>query len=165
MKPLRGTVWKFGDDINTDLIAPGRYMSAPIDEMKQHVLEIVNPRFPREVKPGDIIIAGNNFGCGSSREEAPAVLQACGISAFIAGSFARIFFRNAIAIGLPVITCPDISGLCNEGDTVILDIDAATVTNEATGKKRDCESLSEEIRKILTGGGILSLLKDIAAGQ
>ena len=162
MEPVTGKVWKFGDDINTDLIAPGRYMSSPVDEQKKHVLELKNPRFPSEVQPGDII-GGENFGCGSSREEAPAVLKACGIAAVIAESFARIFFRNAIAIGLPVVTCSGVSGAFSEGDIITLDLDAATVKGE--GKTLPCDVFPPEVKAILEKGGVLPMLQEIAENQ
>ena len=165
MQIIEGKVWKFGDDINTDVISPGRYMNAPIEEIREHVLEVVNPRFSREVKEGDVIIGGNNFGCGSSREEAPAVLKACGIAAVAAESFARIFFRNAIAVGLPIVACPGVSGAFNEGANIKLDLDAGRVTNLKTGSVLSFEPLPGEMKEVLSKGGILSLLKEIARNQ
>jgi 3-isopropylmalate/(R)-2-methylmalate dehydratase small subunit len=163
MNTIEGRVWKFGDDVNTDLIVPGRYMNSSLSEMRKHVLETVSPRFPGEVQSGDVIVGGHNFGCGSSREEAPAVLQSCGVSAVIAESFARIFFRNAIAIGLPVITCGGVSQAFKEGDVITLDMDAAAVAGAGTILR--CEALSSEMKDMLVKGGILPVLKEIAAGQ
>ncbi|OGN89655.1 MAG: 3-isopropylmalate dehydratase, partial [Chloroflexi bacterium RBG_13_46_14] len=150
MDVIKGKVWKFGDNINTDVIIPGRYMNTPIEEMKKHALEMVNPQFPRDVKKGDVIVGGENFGCGSSREEAVAVLKANGIAAVVCESFARIFFRNAISTGLPVIVCPGMSEAFKENDTLELDVDAATVTNVNLETVLSCEPLSEEIKEILS---------------
>ena len=99
MNVIKGKVWKFGDNIDTDVISPSKYMEAPMDEQVKHVMEAINPKFSQEVKPGDIIVAGRNFGCGSSRETAPDLIKRLGIAAVVAESFARIFFRNSVAIG------------------------------------------------------------------
>lgn len=157
---IRGKVWKFGDNINTDIIISGRYMNAPLEEMKTHALKIVNPQFSLNVKKGDVIVGGENFGCGSSREEAVAVLKANGIAALICESFARIFFRNAVSIGLPVIICPGVSGVFNENDTLELDLDAATVTDINRKTVLSCEPLSEELLAVLSKGGILPILRE-----
>ena len=156
---VRGRVWKFGDNVDTDVITPGIYMDAPMDEMKKHVLETLSPRFPLEVQPGDIIIAGKNFGCGSSRETAPNAIQALGVAAVVAGSFGRIFFRNAISIGLPIITCPQADHLFQEGEEAELDIPRATVNNLTQGSSLAGEPLAKDILDILFAGGILALLK------
>jgi|WetSurMetagenome_2_1015567.scaffolds.fasta_scaffold09082_4 3-isopropylmalate/(R)-2-methylmalate dehydratase small subunit len=162
MSTKRSVVWKFGDNINTDLMAPGRYMNSSLGEMKMHVFELVNPCFSSAVKPGDVIVAGQNFGCGSSREEAPSVLKSCGISAVIAESFARIFFRNSIAVGLPVLTCRGVSAVFQDGDTLELDLDASSVTAVRTGTILACDALSPDIKGILLKGGILPVLKEIS---
>jgi 3-isopropylmalate/(R)-2-methylmalate dehydratase small subunit len=156
---VRGKVWKFGDNVDTDLITPGIYMDAPMEEMKKHVMETLTPRFPLEVQPGDIIIAGKNFGCGSSRETAPNAIQALGVAAVVAGSFGRIFFRNSIAIGLPIITCPQADGLFQEGDEAELDIPNAIVKNLTQDSSIAGEPLARDILDILFAGGILALLK------
>ena len=156
---VRGKVWKFGDNVDTDVITPGIYMDAPMEEMKKHVMETLTPRFPLEVQPGDIIIAGKNFGCGSSRETAPNAIQALGVAAVVAGSFGRIFFRNAIAIGLPIITCPQADGLFQEGDKAELDIPNATIKNLTQSSSIAGEPLVKDILDILFAGGILALLK------
>ncbi|MFC1947663.1 3-isopropylmalate dehydratase [Chloroflexota bacterium] len=165
MDVIKGKVWKFGDNINTDVIIPGHYMNSPLEEMKTHALEMVNPQFPLEVKKGDIIVGGENFGCGSSREEAVSVLKASGIAAVVCESFARIFFRNAISIGLPVIVCPGVSESFKENDTIEVDLDAATVTNINLEIVLPCESLSAEIKEILSRGGILPILREFAKEQ
>ena len=162
MNVIRGKVWKFDSDVDTDVITPGRYVTSPIEELKKHVLEAINPKFPQEVKPGDIIVAGNNFGCGSSRETAPIALKALGLGAIVAESFARIFFRNAIAIGLPIITCPEVSSFFAEGDKMELDLANAKVTNVTSKKTISAQPLPDEMKEVLSKGGIAALLKEIA---
>jgi len=154
---IKGKVWKFDDDVDTDAISP-----SGTTEVKKHVLEVINPHFPLEVKTGDIIVAGSNFGCGSSRETAPSLLKSLGISAIIAESFGRIFFRNAVAIGLPIITCPNVSNCFLDGNQLELDIDSAKVTNIDSGKTLDAQPLPYEMRDILYKGGIMPILKEIA---
>jgi 3-isopropylmalate/(R)-2-methylmalate dehydratase small subunit len=159
LKIMRGKVWKFGDNVDTDVITPGIYMDAPMEEMKKHVLEAMNPRFPREVQPGDMIIAGKNFGCGSSRETAPNAIQALGVAAVVAASFGRIFFRNAIAIGLPIITCSQAAEHFQEGEEAELDIPQALVKNLTRDSTHSGEVLAGEVLDILSAGGILAWLK------
>jgi 3-isopropylmalate/(R)-2-methylmalate dehydratase small subunit len=157
MKMIQGRVWKFGNDINTDLISPGRYQAAPIDEIKEHVLEAINPRFAKEARPGDILIAGKNFGCGSSRESAPQALKALGVAAVVAESFARIFFRNAVATG-ELYPCELTARLCDTlatGDVVAVDLDAQTVTVKATGKVHAFKPLGD-VRPVVDAGGIFN---------
>jgi 3-isopropylmalate/(R)-2-methylmalate dehydratase small subunit len=161
MDKVKGKVWKFGDNIDTDVIIPTVYSKLPMDEMKKHVLDRIRPEFPGKVKPGDVIVAGINFGCGSSRESAPAALKALGVSAVVAESFARIFFRNAIAIGLPVIPCPQVSSSFVDGDELKLDVTTAEVTNVTKGKKLQAQPLPMEMLEVLSKGGILPLLKAI----
>jgi 3-isopropylmalate/(R)-2-methylmalate dehydratase small subunit len=160
-KAIRGRVWVFGDNVDTDVITPGVYVDAPMEEMKKHVLEALNPRFPKEVKAGDIIVAGKNFGCGSSRETAPDAIKALGIAGVIAESFARIFFRNAVAIGLPVLTCPGVAQSFQEGDEAELDIANSRVKNLSQNTENSGPPLSAEILDILSQGGILVLLKNL----
>jgi 3-isopropylmalate/(R)-2-methylmalate dehydratase small subunit len=159
---IRGRVWKFGNDVNTDLIAPGRYMNSPIEESKRHALETVNPRFSNEVKSGDVIVAGSNFGCGSSREEAPKVLKALGVGAVLGESFARIFFRNSIAVGLPVAVGRGVFDSFEEGDELEFDLNSGKVINLTSKKTLISEPLSVEMKEVLSRGGILPMLKEIA---
>jgi len=159
MNAIRGKVWKFGDDVDTDAISPSGY---PGGEVRKHVLEVINPKFPQEVKAGDIIVAGSNFGCGSSRETAPALLKGLGVAGIVAESFARIFFRNAIAIGLPIISCPRVSDSFAEGDELEFDIAEAKVTNVTQKKTLDAQPLPEEMQEVLSKGGIVPMLKEIA---
>jgi len=161
---IRGKVWKFGDDINTDVIAPTKYI-LNIEELKKHSLEVVNPKFPQEVKTGDVIVGGSNFGCGSSREDAPAVLKALGIAAVVAESFSRIFFRNAVAIGLQVTVCPKVSDAFVDEDELELDMDNARVTNVAKKVTIDAQSLPDEMKDVLAKGGILPMLKEISRNR
>lgn len=156
---VKGKVWKFGDNIDTDVITPTIYCKLPMDELAKHVLERIRPEFPRDMKSGDVIVAGVNFGCGSSREHAPAALKALGVGAVIAESFARIFFRNAIAIGLPVITCPQVSSNFVDGDELKLDVSKAEITNVARGKTLQAQPLPKEMLDVLWKGGIVPLLK------
>lgn len=165
MDVIKGRVWKFGDNVDTDVISPSKYMEAPMEEQVKHVMEEINPRFPREVKPGDIIVAGRNFGCGSSRETAPDLIKRLGIAAVVAESFARIFFRNSVAIGLPILVCPKVSEAFEEGDTLELDLEKATVKNTTKNITLKGEPLSPDMLKVLEKGGITPLLKEIAQKQ
>ena len=161
LRTIRGRVWRFGDNVDTDVITPSIYVDAPMDEMKKHVLEALNPRFPNGVQAGDVIIAGKNFGCGSSRETAPNAIQALGVAAVVAESFGRIFFRNAIAIGLPIITCPNAAGSFEDGEETELDVDEALVKNLTRGTTLSGEILAGEILNILSAGGVLAWLKSL----
>ncbi|MBS7247326.1 MAG: 3-isopropylmalate dehydratase [Candidatus Jordarchaeales archaeon] len=159
---IKGTVWKFGDNIDTDLITPGKYMDLPLEELKKHVLEVVNPEFAAKVKAGDVIIAGANFGCGSSRETAPQAIKALGVGAVVAESFARIFFRNAVAIGLPVISCSKVAEAFDNGDEAEVDIEKAEIRNITKGITLKATPLSEDIKNVILKGGIIPLLKELA---
>ncbi len=158
---IRGRVWKVGDQINTDLITPGQYLTAAIEEVKKHVLEAVNPRFSKEAREGDLLVAGKNFGCGSSRESAPRALKALGISAVVAESFARIFFRNAVAIGLAVVPCPGVSQSFEEGETLELHLEDALVKNLKRKIQLQGKLLPKEMLDVLHKGGITPLLKEM----
>jgi 3-isopropylmalate/(R)-2-methylmalate dehydratase small subunit len=160
---LRGKVYTFGDDINTDLIIPARYLNSsdPL-ELARHCMEDARGDFAATVEPGSIIVAGKNFGCGSSREHAPIAIKYAGISCVVAAYFARIFFRNAINIGLPIVECPALVGRVEEGQEITVDLDRATITIPAAG---DGAQLSVEIdsfppfmQKIIEKGGWLSYL-------
>ncbi len=157
---IKGKVWKFGDNVDTDIISPSIYMDLP-DELKEHAFEAIKPEFASGVKAGDIILGGRNFGCGSSRESAPEVIKALGVGAVIAESFGRIFFRNAVAIGLPIISCPRVAEGFEEGDELELDLKGAQVRNVSKGKELRAEPLSGDVLSILSKGGIISLLKEV----
>ncbi|MFB6303254.1 MAG: 3-isopropylmalate dehydratase [Haloferacaceae archaeon] len=152
----RGTAFVFGDDVNTDYITPTEYMSEAPDRIAEHLFEPIDPTFPERFDPGDVIVAGENFGAGSSREQAPAAIRAAGAGAVVAESFARLFYRNAIAIGLPAIACPGVTDAVEDGDTVLVDLDAETVTNERTGADLPCESYPPAVREIFEDGGLLA---------
>jgi 3-isopropylmalate/(R)-2-methylmalate dehydratase small subunit len=156
---FRGRVWKLGDNIDTDVITPGKYLILSIDELKKYVLEPIDPEFPRKVKPGDILVAGKNFGCGSSREQAPAALKALGISVVIAESFARIFFRNAVSLGLPVVICDGISEKVKEGEFLEVNLEIGEIRNLNTGQIIKTKILSRQMVEILKAGGIIPLLR------
>lgn len=164
MELFEGRVWLLGDNLDTDVICPGKLLDAPIEEVAEHALESIRPEFCSQVKAGDVIVAGGNFGCGSSREQAPQVLKAMGISCVVAESFGRIFFRSAIAIGLPVLACGDVAKAFADGDTASVDVENASVTNVDSGAVMNGERLSTEMLEILSRGGILELLKEDTGG-
>ncbi|MDD5668057.1 MAG: 3-isopropylmalate dehydratase [Actinomycetota bacterium] len=161
MELLKGRAWKFGDNMDTDAIVSGRFLDAPVEEAARHVFESIRPGFVDEVREGDVIVAGANFGCGSSRESAPEALKTLGIGCVVAESFGRIFFRNAIAIGLPAMVCAGVSERFNDGDTARVDVEKATVENLASGSSFAAEPLSGEMLLILESGGIMEVLKSM----
>jgi 3-isopropylmalate/(R)-2-methylmalate dehydratase small subunit len=151
-------IWKFGDQIDTDVLAPGRYMKGTIDELAAHCLEAVRPEFAREVKPGDLVVAGVGFGIGSSREQAAQALKHLGVGAVIATGAARIFYRNAINLGLPVLVSPDASRL-QDGAMVEFDLEAGTVKNEEGETIAQCETLPQFLLDIVRDGGLIPNLQ------
>ena len=159
MPLIQGKVWKFGDFISTDLIAPGRYfhLRSNLEEFSKHVLEDANPDFAREVRPGDVVVAGKNFGLGSSREHAPTIMKMAGVSAVVAESFSRIFFRNAVNIGLPVITAPA-AGFVEEGDRLEIDLAAGILKNLSRGGQTTFNPLPPFMIQILNDGGVINTL-------
>lgn len=158
---IKGRVWKFGDDIDTDIIIPGRYLVITDEnELAKHVMEGLDPEFYSKTKEGDIILAGKNFGCGSSREHAPIALKAAGISAVVAESFARIFYRNAINVGFPLLESEKISSSFDEGEEIELDMDKGVLKNEGTGKEYEVKKLPEFMLEILNNGGLIPYLKE-----
>jgi methanogen homoaconitase small subunit len=153
MEKIVGKVWKFRDSIDTDVIIAGRYLRTfSFDELASHVMEAEDPKFAEEVKKGDIIVAGWNFGCGSSREQAPVALKHAGVSAIIARSFARIFYRNAINVGLPVITA-DVEAV--KGDIMSVDLENGIIENKRTGKKFEIKPFDPFMLDILNNGGLV----------
>ncbi len=149
-----GRAWVFGDDIDTDVLAPGRYMKGPVEELAKHCLETVEPAFARSVQSGDVLVAGRNFGVGSSREQAVEALKLLGVSTVVARSFAGIFYRNAINLGLPVFVSDDVWRV-NCGDAVKMDIDCATLTVTKTGETIKCEPLPGFLLDMLHDGGLV----------
>lgn len=158
---IKGRVYKFGDNINTDDIYPGRYLSITTDreEMAKHCFELAFPDFLKTAKPGDIIVAGRNFGCGSSREQAATCLKYFGISVVIAESFARIFYRNAINLGLPILIAPEISKKVEHNDTIEVDLEKGVIRNIRTGEEIKVIPLPPFILEILNEGGLVPYLR------
>jgi 3-isopropylmalate/(R)-2-methylmalate dehydratase small subunit len=152
---MKGKVWKYGDNVNTDVIFPGKYTYTPLtpEEMASHALEDLDPEFARLVRPGDVIVAGRNFGCGSSREQAAICLKAAGIQAVIARSFARIFFRNAINQGLPVFVQEEVVADLNQGDEVELNLEAGELVSG--GRQWRLPPLPSMVLEIIRAGGLI----------
>ena len=156
----RGKIFKFHNDLDTDQIIASQYLLLPnLDEMKGHAFESLDPDFAKKVKPGDMIVANKNFGCGSSREHAPLVIKECGVSCVIASTFARIFYRNAINIGLPILECEEAANDIAEGDNVSVDFDNGVITNNTTGKKYKAEPFPKFIQNIIKNGGLMNSIK------
>ena len=158
---MKGKVWKFGDDIDTDLIVPGRYLVLRDEkDLAACAMEGCDPEFAKKVKPGDIIVGGRNFGCGSSREHAPIAIKGVGISAVVAESFARIFYRNSINIGLPLIEVKDISKHVSQGDEIQINMEIGILKNITTGEEFKIKKLPDFMVEILDEGGLIPYLKD-----
>jgi 3-isopropylmalate/(R)-2-methylmalate dehydratase small subunit len=159
---LRGKVIKLGDDVNTDLVIAGRYKfrSVTVEDMAKHIFEDIDPTLASRIKPGDIVVAGKNFGCGSSREQAPRVMVAAGISAVIAKSFARIFFRNAINVGLPVLTVEEkFVDSTSDDDLIEIDLARSIVKNVTKNNETKFKPFPEQILEILEAGGLVPYAK------
>jgi len=160
---MQGKCWKFGDHVDTDQIIPARYLNtSDAAELASHCMEDADPEFSKKVRKGDIIVAGENFGCGSSREHAPICIKHAGISCVIAKSFARIFFRNAINIGLPILECPDAVGAIKEGDVVEVDLAKGCVTHKGSDKVFTTAPFPKELREIIEAGGLMNYAKRTA---
>ena len=156
-----GRVFKYGDNVDTDVIIPARYLNATTgEELAKHCMEDIDKEFIHKVQPGDIIVAEKNFGCGSSREHAPLAIKCAGVSCVIAETFARIFYRNAINIGLPILECPAASEAISEGDTVSIDFDTGVITDETTGQTFQAAPFPPFIQNIIAKGGLMNSLKD-----
>jgi len=157
---LEGRTWKFGDDINTDLIVPGKYLElVDYDQIALHAMEGIDLDFHRKVRMGDIVVGGRNFGCGSSREHAAIALKHVGVGAVVAESFARIFYRNAINLGLPVLECRGIVEAAGEGDILGIDLIVGRIRNKTTGRELNFASLPGFMVEILDDGGLVPYLK------
>ncbi len=155
-----GFVHKYGDNVDTDVIIPARYLNSPdAKELAQHCMEDIDKDFVKKVKPGDIMVAGKNFGCGSSREHAPLAIKTSGISCVIASTFARIFYRNAINIGLPIMECSEAAKDIDSGDEVEIDFDTGVITNKTKGHSYQAQPFPEFIKEIIAAGGLLKSLK------
>ena len=161
-----GKIFKFHNDLDTDQIIASQYLLLPtIDEMKDHTFESLDPDFPKKVKPGDYVVGGENFGCGSSREQAPSVLKALGVQAVVAKSFARIFYRNAINIGFPIMECPEAAEEIQAGDTVSVDFKTGVIVDETTGKSYQAAPFPAFVEGIIESGGLLKSLKARGAAK
>lgn len=155
-----GKVHKYGDNVDTDVIIPARYLNTTDHkELAAHCMEDIDPDFVKNVNEGDIMVANMNFGCGSSREHAPIAIKASGISCVIASTFARIFYRNAINIGLPILECDEAAKNINAGDEVEIDFDTGVITDKTTGKTYQAEPFPEFIKDIINAGGLLKSLR------
>ena len=157
---FNGKAIKYGDNVDTDVIIPARYLNT-IDkkELASHCMEDIDKDFVKKVSAGDIMIAGNNFGCGSSREHAPIAIKESGISLVIAKSFARIFYRNSINIGLAILECPEAAERISEGDIVEADLDKGIIYNRTTGESFETKPFPEFIQKIITNGGLVESIR------
>ena len=157
----KGKVFKYPDNVDTDVIIPARYLNTPdAKELALHCMEDIDTEFVKQVKPGDIMVAGFNFGCGSSREHAPLVIKTCKTGCVIAKSFARIFYRNAINIGLPILECPEAVDGISQNDEVEVDFDTGVITNITTGATFKAQPFPPFIQNIIKKGGLLASLKD-----
>ena len=152
---LKGRAWKFSDDVSTDLICPGRYfhLRSNLPELAKHVLEDADPQFAQKMSKGDIVVAGRNFGCGSSREHAPTIMKLAGVSVVLAKSFARIFYRNGINVGLPLLECD--TERIDEGDELEVDLATGIITNKTKGIELSSQPLSGAMIRILNDGGLV----------
>ena len=152
---VSGKSYKYGDNVDTDVIIPARYLNTPdAKELAVHCMEDIDATFAKAVKPGEIMVAGKNFGCGSSREHAPLAIKTCGIACVIAATFARIFYRNALNIGLPILECPEAAHAIAAGDTVSVDFDTGVITDETTGKTFQGEPFPPFMQELIAVGGL-----------
>jgi 3-isopropylmalate dehydratase small subunit len=157
---FRGKAFVYGDNVDTDVIIPARYLvvSDPA-ELAKHCMEDIDPEFVKKVQPGDVIVAGRNFGSGSSREHAPLAIKASGISCIIAASFARIFYRNCINMGLPILECPEAAAEIRPGDTVEVDLESGTITNVSSGESFTAAPYPPFMMDIMRAGGLIAKLR------
>ncbi len=161
-----GTVFKYGNNVDTDVIIPARYLNAPSPaELAKHCMEDIDAAYASAVKPGDILVGGWNFGCGSSREHAPMAIQASGAACVIAASFARIFYRNAINIGFPILECPEAAEAIQNGDKVSVDFASGLIADETTGQTFQANPFPAFINNIIEKGGLLPYLKARQKGE
>ena len=157
---VKGRVFKYGNDVDTDVIIPARHLtSADPAHLASHCMEDIDPDFVNRVKAGDVMVAGENFGCGSSREHAPVAIKASGITLVIASSFARIFYRNAINVGLPIMECPEASSAINNGDEIEADFDTGVIRDLTTGESFTAKPFPEFIKQIIDAGGLVPYTK------
>ncbi|MHB1042188.1 MAG: 3-isopropylmalate dehydratase small subunit [Eubacteriales bacterium] len=163
---LKGRAWKFGSDVDTDAIIPARYLNtSDPDELASHCMEDADPSFPDKVKAGDVIVAGKNFGCGSSREHAPIAIKAAGVSCVIAKTFARIFYRNAFNIGLPIFEAPAAAEEISEGHEVEVDAATGVITDITTGKTYRATPVPPFMQQIIAAGGLINYVAERVRGN
>ena len=163
---FKGTVFRYGRDIDTDVIIPARYLNTSDPaELARHCLEDLDTTFVERVRPGDIIVADENFGCGSSREHAPVCIKAAGDSCVIAKSFARIFYRNSINVGLPILECPEAADAIRDGDVVSVDADRGVIVDETSGKTFEAQPFPPFIQEIINEGGLVARTKKMLADR
>ena len=159
---VSGRVFKYGDNIDTDVIIPARYLtSADPEHLKEHCMEDIDKSFKDRVRPGDILVAGKNFGCGSSREHAPVAIKASGVSLVIANDFARIFYRNSINVGLPILECAEAALRINDGDEIEADFDTGVITDKTTGESFNAKAFPEFIKNIMASGGLVGYTESL----
>ena len=152
---VSGKTHKYGDNVDTDVIIPARYLNTPdAQELAKHCMEDIDAGFAARVRPGEIMVAGRNFGCGSSREHAPLAIKACGVACVIAATFARIFYRNALNIGLPILECPEAAAAIKAGDTVSVDFDTGVITDETTGQTFRGAPFPPFMQELIAAGGL-----------
>ena len=152
---VSGKTHKYGDNVDTDVIIPARYLNTPdAQELAKHCMEDIDAGFAARVRPGEIMVAGRNFGCGSSREHAPLAIKACGVACVIAATFARLFYRNALNIGLPILECPEAAAAIKAGDTVSVDFDTGVITDETTGQTFRGEPFPPFMQELIAAGGL-----------
>lgn len=157
---VKGTAFKYGDNVDTDVIIPARYLNtSDPQELAAHCMEDIDPHFLERVRPGDIIVAGRNFGCGSSREHAPLAIKTAGVSCVIAASFARIFYRNAINIGLPILECPPAAEQIENGDHLEVNFDTGVITDQSNGQQYQAPPFPAFIQDIIESGGLIAAVR------
>lgn len=158
---ISGRAWKFGDDIDTDAIIPARYLNtSDAASLAAHCMEDADPQFTQKIKAGDIIVAGKNFGCGSSREHAPIAIKGAGISCVIAASFARIFYRNAFNMGLPILECPEAAAAIQTGDELQVDLDRGVILNRTRQETYEAQPIPPFMQRLLAAGGLIPYVRE-----
>ena len=163
---INGHVWKYGDNVDTDAIIPARYLNTSSEkELASHCMEDIDTSFAREVEKGDLIVAGKNFGCGSSREHAPVAIKASGVACVVAETFARIFYRNAINIGLPILECPQAAQAAQAGDKLEIDLAAGTIVNGRTGETYKATQYPKFMLDLIAAGGLVEYTRRKIATQ
>jgi 3-isopropylmalate/(R)-2-methylmalate dehydratase small subunit len=159
---LQGKVFKYGDNVDTDVIIPARYLNtSEAGELARHCMADLDAGFAAAVRPGDILVAGRNFGCGSSREHAPLAIKASGVSCVIAATFARIFYRNALNIGLPILECPEAAAAIAAGDTVAIDLGEGVIVDETAGRTFRAEPFPPFMQELIAAGGLAAYMKEV----